>query len=278
MAFGIIAQMLFQILDELAAFGARADEAHFALQHGPGLRQFVDPQFAQPIAKPGDARIVLFRPDRLSIDFRIGPHGAQLHDPEFLAEQADTLLPVESRPLAVQLHQYRRDQDDRAGQRQQQRTGQNIEQSLGEAGYAATGGKAVRKDQPAGIDAGEVDAPCLPLQKGRQIVDMDAGGLDPQKVRHRDGVAPFLQRQHHFAGVQADDEIGQVIDGAAVDRFLHHLRPVIHGDIANDEIASALLLFQFADAIGAIARAEHDKAPLESFAAQHRAEHQPDRQ
>src|SRR3546814_16537189 len=42
-ALGIIRQPGFEILDELRPFGARADEAHLALEHAPRLRKLVDP-------------------------------------------------------------------------------------------------------------------------------------------------------------------------------------------------------------------------------------------
>src|SRR3546814_4994692 len=51
-ALGIIRQPGFEILDELRPFGARADEAHLALEHAPRLRQLVDPELAD--APPKD--------------------------------------------------------------------------------------------------------------------------------------------------------------------------------------------------------------------------------
>src|SRR3546814_6234294 len=73
-------------------------------------------------------------------------------------------------------------------------------------------------DQPARIHAVQVDAAGLALQEGGDFIHMDAGGLDAQQVAQRQGVAPLLQRQHHLAGGQADHEIGEVVDGVAVDR------------------------------------------------------------
>ncbi len=270
--------MLLQILDELAAFRARPNEAHFSLQHGPGLRQFIDAQFSQPVTKAGNARIVLFRPDRLPRHFGVLPHGAQLHDPEFLAIKADALLTIKGRPLAIQLHQQRAQQDDRSGQDQQDQAGHDVENALGDAGQSAPGRKSIRKDQPAGIDAGKVDAAGFPLQEARQVVDMDARRLDAQQVRHRNGVPPFFQGKHDLAGIQAHDEIGQIIDGVAVNGFGNYLLAIVHCNIADHQKSRSAAAFQLADAIGAIACPQHHQPSLECFTAQHRPQQQTDQQ
>src|SRR3569623_3760359 len=77
-ALGVIIELLFQILHELRAFGARADEAHFALQHRPALRQLVEANLADESPDSRDAGIVLFGPHRLPADFGILAHRPQL--------------------------------------------------------------------------------------------------------------------------------------------------------------------------------------------------------
>ena len=53
--------------------GPRADKAHLALQHAPGLGQLVDPDFADEPPEAGDARIVLLGPLG-TVLFGIGAH------------------------------------------------------------------------------------------------------------------------------------------------------------------------------------------------------------
>src|SRR3569832_1648406 len=111
MALGIVIELLLQILDELRAFGARADEAHLALEHAPALRQFVDPRLADETTDAGDARVVLLRPHHLAADLNILAHRTQLNAVEALTKQTNTTLAVEDRPLAFELDGDRGDDD-----------------------------------------------------------------------------------------------------------------------------------------------------------------------
>src|SRR3546814_824360 len=95
--------------------------------------------------------------------------------------RTDTLFPYTTR-FRSQLHDYCCKQDDGRGKRQQQDTRDDVEQTLGEAREPPPGRESIRKNEPAWIDAIKVDAPCLPLQKTGEIVDMHARGLDTKKI------------------------------------------------------------------------------------------------
>src|SRR3546814_9419962 len=155
-----------------------------------------------------DAGIMFGCPERLPPNFGILQHGAKLDDIKLLSIEADTVLAEESRTLAVQLHDYCCKQDDGRGKRQQQDTRDDVEQTLGEAREPPPGRKSIRKNEPAWIDAIKVEAPCLPLQKTGEIVDMHARGLDTKKIGKWKRVTTLLQGQHNLTCAEAD-QIGR---------------------------------------------------------------------
>ncbi len=107
---------------------------------------------------------------------------------------------------------------------------------------------------------------------------MDPGRLDPQQVLERQGVAPFLQRQHHLARIEQHDMVGKVVDRVTRDRFGDDAIGFAHRDIADDDEARSRLFRQRLEPFGAHPGAQHDDAALEALAAQHLAEQQPQRE
>ena len=100
--------------------------------------------------------------------------------------------------------------------------------------------KPSEKISQDGIEAVEIDAPGLALEEGRDFVDVDAGGLDPQQVLQRQRVAPLLERQHHFARAEPEQVIGQAGDVVAVDRGGRRGGAVVHADEADDREIGAV--------------------------------------
>ncbi|PAV93059.1 hypothetical protein WR25_03668 [Diploscapter pachys] len=267
MPLGIIGQLLFQLRDELRALGARADEAHLALQHRPGLRQFVDPHLADDAADAGDAGIVLLRPDRVTRHLGILTHRAQLQNVEALVVQADAALAVEGGALRFEADRHRGQQDDRQREGEQHQTGDDVEGALEGARHHAARGETVREDQPRRVDRAEVDPPRLALEEAGDIGNGDARGADAQQVLQRQRVAAFLQRQHHLGDLMVEDMRGEIGDGAARDRVGHHRLAIAHRDEAGDDDVGAGLLRQITDSIRLRARPQHENAPLEQVSA-----------
>src|SRR4029078_639412 len=81
--------------DKVRPLGARSDEAHLAPQDAPEVRQFVEMRGPNHLANPGNAAIVLDRPARHAIGFRIRPHASEFRQLERFAATPDALLPVE---------------------------------------------------------------------------------------------------------------------------------------------------------------------------------------
>src|SRR5665647_2173701 len=79
-------------LDEVEAFGARADEAHLTIDDVDELRDLVDAEPAKEAAHGCDARVVLLGEHRAAGLFGILDHGAQLVHAERLHAPADALL------------------------------------------------------------------------------------------------------------------------------------------------------------------------------------------
>ncbi len=111
-----------------------------------------------------------------------------------------------------------------------------------------------------------------PLEEGRDLVDVHAGGLDPQQVLERQRVAPLLEREHDFAGVEHHDMVGEIVDRIAGDRLGDHPIGLAHRDIADHDEARAGGLGEILEALRPRAGAEHDDAALERLAAQRLAE------
>src|SRR4051812_40091408 len=70
----VVHDLVLEVLDELRPLRARSDQAHFAAQHVPELRQLIDVPAPQKGADPQPARIVLRRPADFPAGFRIELH------------------------------------------------------------------------------------------------------------------------------------------------------------------------------------------------------------
>ena len=122
---------------------------------------------------------------------------------------------------------------------QDERADGDVEQPLADARQPPPGRKAVREDQPGGVEAVEIDAPGLALEEARKIAHLDARRLDPQQVVERQRVAPLLHRQHHLARAQREQMIGQAGELGAVDGRGDRAGAVVHADEADHREAGA---------------------------------------
>ena len=80
---------------------------------------------------------------------------------------------------------------------------------------------------------------------------MDPRRLDPQQILERQGIAPFLQRQHDLTDPQVFNKPRQIVDGVAVDRLFDHRLIFVHADVADDGKAAFGPLPQCPQPLGA---------------------------
>ena len=125
----VVGDLFLKGLLQLRPFRARADQAHVALQHADQLRQFIDPQPAQPAAHPGHAGIVPAGPAR-PLAFRTLPHAAELRDSDGFAVEAGAHLAVEHRSAVLKADQGRRQQQQGGRENEQQHRNDHIAEPL----------------------------------------------------------------------------------------------------------------------------------------------------
>src|SRR5438034_9037964 len=130
---------------------AGAHQRHFADQHIPELRQFIETGLPEDCADPSDARIFLYFENRLlsvlsvsanlsgnepadvflvDAAVAIGAHGAELQHSEFLAVLAPTLLAEEHRALGGCLDEERDQSIQRLKQEQSESASDDIDGTL----------------------------------------------------------------------------------------------------------------------------------------------------
>lgn len=122
-AVGVLGVSLGELLDEVWALGARADEAHVAVEDVPDLRQLVEAGSADKGADARDARIVVGRELRAGVFLSIDAHRAEFVDLVRLAEAAGADLAVEGWAVVLKLdgegderHEGQRDDKCDAGE------------------------------------------------------------------------------------------------------------------------------------------------------------------
>ena len=102
-AVGVLGVLRGELLDEVRALGARADEAHVAVEDVPDLRQFVEAGGADEGADARDARVVVGRELRAREFLGVDAHRAELVDLVGPAEAAGADLAVEGRAAVFEL-------------------------------------------------------------------------------------------------------------------------------------------------------------------------------
>ena len=192
-----------------------------------------------------------------------------------LAIEPNADLAVESRAPAVELHQRREQRDHRRGEAQQCQADGDVEQAFCRGGDRAAAGKAIGENEPRGVYRVQIDAAGLTLHEAGEIIDVNAGGLDPQEVFQRQGIAPFLQRQHHLGNAEIFHITGEIMNGGAGNCLFHHLRALVHHHIADDDKAAAGLFAQGPQSLCPVARAQHQHPPPKGRGPQQGAHQQP---
>src|SRR3984893_17882025 len=112
MANVVMRDLVFKIANQLRAFRARADQAHFALKHIPELRGLIDVPLPHKFANSQPAWVVFFRPADFPVFFRVKPHTANLQHVESLAIPAQPSLAVEDRSRRFEIDQSTEDRDE----------------------------------------------------------------------------------------------------------------------------------------------------------------------
>src|SRR5271166_1524954 len=98
MASVVMKDLVFKVPDQLRAFRARPNEAHFAFEHVPELRGLVNIPFPNKSADSKAARIIFRGPADFPVFFCIQPHTANLQHLEGLSIPAQPSLAIEDRP------------------------------------------------------------------------------------------------------------------------------------------------------------------------------------
>ena len=128
--------------------GARADDAHAALQHVDELGQFVQRVLAQEGADAGDPGIALLRLADLFAVFAHA-HGAELVDQDLLAVEPVAALLEYHRPGRIQLDGNGDEQQQRRDEGEDEQGQDDVACALDEAGRSGEGGFAHRDDRGA---------------------------------------------------------------------------------------------------------------------------------
>src|SRR5262249_37924075 len=103
---GVVRDSLSKLFDKDRALRPRPNQTHLTVNDVNQLRQFINPQFANPPAHWGHARIGFAAPDR-AVRFGVHAHRTKLDDPERSIVYSDSLLPVEDRPAGIELDRQR---------------------------------------------------------------------------------------------------------------------------------------------------------------------------
>jgi hypothetical protein len=106
-----------------------SNEAHFAYEHVPELRQFIELEAAQENAQRRDPAVSFGR-ERQPELVGVTDHRTELPDPEWLPELADANLPIEHRPAVGKLDRQRDEPPHRREQHQPDRGAHNVKETL----------------------------------------------------------------------------------------------------------------------------------------------------
>jgi hypothetical protein len=208
----VVADPVLELIDEMGAFGAGADEGHVANEDVPELGKFVEVPFAEEFADAGAAGVVGGGPDGAGFAFGVDGHGAQFEDGEGLAGDAAAFLAVENGAGGAALDEGGGEEDDRGGNEQADEGAGEVLEALENAvpeGVEGPGGHADERD------VGD-------------MVDMDARGEHAVEVGdHAEGDQVALAMEQNLGEALVGD--GGVGQDDFVDLF-----------VGND-------LFQFAD-------------------------------
>ena len=178
----VVGDGFFELGHKGHTLGARADEAHVALQDIPDLGQLVYAHLADELAELCYARIMGAGP-YCSVLFGIGAHGAELVDREFLFKKAHAILFVNDRAGRFQPHHNGRQQHDGCCGNEEEQGNQHVQRALEPAQRATrVQRKTLGLQQPLIVDLRERQALHHVLVKTADIHHHAAAQLCFQKV------------------------------------------------------------------------------------------------
>jgi hypothetical protein len=210
MALAVVGQLLDQLVDEIGALRPRTDEAHVAAQHAEDLRQLVDPGGADEAAHAGDPLVAERCPARHAVLLGVLAHAAELEQGIDPAVEPDALLAIEHRAPALQLDRDRGRDQERQGQDQEGQADQNVEAALQGFLHGADP-KSVAIDQPARIQAFELDLAALALEEAGELGHLDAVHAAFEQLVDRQA-APLAHRDHDLVGARLTRDLLDAVD------------------------------------------------------------------
>ena len=256
MAVGVLGVLRGELLDEVRALGARADEAHVAVEDIPDLRQFVEAGGADEGADARDARVVVGRELRAREFLGVDAHRAELVDLVGPAEAAGADLAVEGWAAVFEL--------DGDGDGHHERQGEDE-------------GDAREHDVDGALDGALFDAQAQAArtEDGHVVDTLQHGAIAEDLVGARDdeGLDLLVGAVVDDLGLDGDRDVGaddDDVDGVQVGLFAPVLPAAlrVHDDLMQLEaelrlgahaVVDVAALLLVADDHGAAARVQ---APL----------------
>lgn len=219
-AVGVLGVFLRELLDEVRALGARADEAHVAVEDVKNLRQLVEARRADEGPDFRDARVVVRRELRPRVFLGVDAHRAEFVDLVGLAETARADLAVKRGAVVLEL--YGKGRDGHKGQREDK-------------------GDAREHDVDGALDGAVFDAQAQAARpENRHIVDaLELRAVAEDFVGTRDDVGlDFLVRAvFDDVGLDGNRDVGADDDDVRTRkvRFFFPLIVRAHDDLAELE-------------------------------------------
>src|SRR5690606_13995192 len=183
-------------------------------QHIEYLGQLIDAGIADELAYTRHPAVVLLRPLRPAILFRIHAHAAELVHAKHPAAVAHTLLAVDQRGAqpVFELDCNDRDQHEWPGYQQQGQTRDDVEAALEHIAHRRKR-KPLGEHQPARRQRANIELPRFPLHEGEIVDDIHTLELAVEQLIEREiiaiGTAPLIHRHHDFLNLILATELQQ---------------------------------------------------------------------
>lgn len=169
----VVGDVVFEVLDEFGAFGAGADEAHFAFEDVPELGDFVDVVFAHEGADAEAAGVVFLAPLGAFAGFGVEFHGADLEDVEGFADDAGAALAVEDGTAGFEPDEGAEEGDDGGGEDEADEAADDVGGAFDGPVEGAIEGKAVDTEDGGAGDGLEVEAGDEDAEAGGDDFELD---------------------------------------------------------------------------------------------------------
>src|SRR5512139_694320 len=260
----VIGNFLCQVLHEIGALWAWADEAHVAEEHVENLRQFVDAGASDEAPGERHAAVILPCSERLAVFFGVDAHAAEFEDGEIAAPLADALLAVQHGAGAFQLDEQGGHSHEWQADDQHRRAYQQVEQALGGVAQHALV-KALGQDHPAGVHRVDLQMSVFALEKAGQFQHANPLQLALEQLLDRRAAPAIAHGENDFSDLQACNQFGQGLPGVENTGMVDEMVTAAHWKIAQHvDIAGVTASGQQCfDVGGTAAGADHQGAGLE---------------